>query len=102
MKRSEDDAFRFTLSWMTTNQNEKGWVIHYRAKNQPVSAEVMPVLGFLGLRIFNECQFFDFEECWWTDFAYSTRGGQCCNVRSKALCKILAGQSGGESKAEQA
>ena len=68
--RSEDDAFRFVFSWMSSGPGEKGWVTHYGAKNQPVSAEVMHVLQFLGLRRFNECQFFDFDECWWSSFPY--------------------------------
>jgi hypothetical protein len=68
--RSEDEAFRFIFGWTVVGPREKGWVTHYRAKNQPVSAEVMQVLEFLGLRSFNQCQFFDFEECWWSSFKY--------------------------------
>jgi len=83
MKRSEDGTFRFALSWMTSNQDVKGWVVHYRAKNQPVSAEVMPVLGFLGLRSFNECRFFDFDECWWTDCGYNAGEGSMFNASAE-------------------
>jgi hypothetical protein len=66
--RAEDDAFVFSFSWMSSGPGEKGWVTHYRAKNQPVSAEVMHVFHLLGMRGFNECRFFDFEECQWTSF----------------------------------
>jgi hypothetical protein len=102
IKRSEDDAFRFALSWMTSNRDVKGWVVHYRAKNQPVSAEVMLALGFFGLRSFNECQFFDFEECWWTDFAYNAGEGSMFNASTefayRAFDSLAANFSPGISK----
>jgi hypothetical protein len=70
-KQSEDDAFRFVLSWMSSGSGNKGWITHFRAKNQPVSAEITNVLSFLGLRSFSQCHFFDFEECWWSSIAYN-------------------------------
>ena len=68
--RSEDDAFRFVFSWMTTGAAEKGWVIHFAAKNQPMSAELTHLFEYIGLRSFNSCQFLEFAECWWLSFDY--------------------------------
>jgi hypothetical protein len=69
--RSEDDAFRFVFSWMSSGATEKGWVVHLTAKNQPMSAELTHLLQYIGLRSFNSCQFLDFDECWWLSFGYA-------------------------------
>jgi hypothetical protein len=55
---------------MTAGGAEKGWVIHFAAKNQPMSAELIHLFEYIGLRSFNSCQFLDFDECWCLSLGY--------------------------------
>jgi hypothetical protein len=63
LKKSEDDNFLYRMSWIVTT-SEKGWVFHYRVKNT-INQQILSALRFLGLNKFNECPYFDFEECYW-------------------------------------
>lgn len=65
MKTSEDDFFRFVLTWID-GAGDKGWTTHYRAKHMPLSDEFQSVLDFLGgFQWFADCPEYDFEGCWW-------------------------------------
>ena len=64
MKESDDKHFEFVFSWLEQSGSE-GWTIHYRATEQPPSAEMESVLKFLGLRRSEQCVEFDFEPCRW-------------------------------------
>ncbi len=73
MKQSEDDNFLYRLTWLDTGR-EKGWVIHYRPKHPPLSAELESVFKFLGLKTFGDCPEFDFEDCYWRSIKFDSRG----------------------------
>jgi hypothetical protein len=75
MKQSEDDTFSYKFSWLELG-NQKGWVIHYRPKRAPLSAELEGVFRYFKLNRFNECPEFDFEECHWRSIAFVTRGDE--------------------------
>jgi len=64
LKVSEDETFRFALTWLNTGR-QKGWTINYRPKHPPLSQEVAGIFQFLGVNSFQECPQFDFEECQW-------------------------------------
>lgn len=63
-KTSEDDSFNFAMTFISGGQS-KGWVIHYRPKHLPLSAEMRAAIEFLGLGSFRECPVFDFDSCLW-------------------------------------
>ncbi len=66
LKRSEDEFFQFAMTFITgRSRGDNGWVIHYRPKHPPLSAEVHAAMEFLGLRTFGQCPEFDFEKCLW-------------------------------------
>ncbi len=71
MKQSEDDIFFYRLSWIEL-ANAKGWVIHYKLKNQS-DRELLSVLRLLDLNTFSECPLFEFEQCFWMFIEYQTR-----------------------------
>ena len=64
LKTSENDSFHFALSFISGG-SDKGWVFHYQPKHPPFSNEVQAVVQFLGLKRFDECPVFDFEDCLW-------------------------------------
>ena len=72
LKQTEDDNFSYRMSWIESG-SEKGWVFHYRLKNQK-NNHFLPVLEFLGLRRFSDCPYFEFEECNWMYFQHENRG----------------------------
>lgn len=63
-KMSEDDSFGFAMTFISGGPS-KGWVIHYRPKHLPLSAEMRAVIEFLDLRSFRQCPAFDFDSCFW-------------------------------------
>jgi hypothetical protein len=73
MKQSEDDVFLYRFTWLEGGRDQ-GWVIHYRPKHLPLSAEFESTFKFLGLRNFSDCPEFDFEPCRWRSIAYVSRG----------------------------
>ena len=73
MKESNDEHFEFVFSWLEQGSGE-GWTTHYRAKEQPPSAEMESVLAFLGLHRSEECIEFDFEPCRWRHVRRDTAG----------------------------
>jgi hypothetical protein len=72
LKQSEDDNFFYQLSWIE-NTNEKGWVFHYKLK-EDANQNLRPVFRFLGLTEFKECPYFGFEECYWMYIQHENRG----------------------------
>lgn len=74
LKESEDEYFRFVLSWIEGG-GAKGWTTHYRAKHMPLSAEFAAAMEFLGVfSTFKECPEFDFEMCWWRFISFQEDG----------------------------
>lgn len=73
MKEAEDDTFHFVFTWID-DAGAKGWTTHYRPKHPPLSVELMAALGFLGLRSFESCPEFDFEECYWRTVPFRSSG----------------------------
>lgn len=73
MKNSEDQYFSFAFSWIE-GANEQGWTTHYRPKHLPASSEMLATLGFLGLKIFDECPMFNFSPCFWKFTEYKQKG----------------------------
>jgi hypothetical protein len=74
LKNSEDDIFWYVLSWINSNEEDKGWVIHYRPKRPPLSSEIKGVFNFLKINKFEQCPYFDFEPCGWRSIRYVQRG----------------------------
>jgi len=74
MKTSEDDIFNFVFTWIKNDEEDKGWVIHYRPKRTPLSMELKSVFKFLNLKNFNQCPNFDFEPCNWRSIKFIQRG----------------------------
>jgi hypothetical protein len=65
IKSLEDEYFYFVFTWIS-DQQDKGWTIHYRAKHMPLSPEFSAALKFIGgFSTFGECPEFDFNPCWW-------------------------------------
>jgi hypothetical protein len=73
LKQSEDTVFLYRFTWLEGG-GQQGWVIHYRPKHLPLSTEFASTFEFLGLRAFNDCPEFDFEECRWRSIEYVSRG----------------------------
>lgn len=74
LKESEDDFFRFILSWIEGG-GAKGWTTHYRAKHMPLSPEFAAAMDFLGVfSTFDDCPEFDFEMCWWRFISFQEDG----------------------------
>ncbi len=73
MKQCEDDVFQYRFTWLEST-HDKGWVIHYRAKNPPLSSELLSVFQFLGLKDFTDCPEYDFESCHWHSIVFNSRG----------------------------
>lgn len=66
LKTAEDEYFDFALAFLSGGSSyEKGWVFHYHPKHSPVSPEIRSALGFLNLKNFEQCPFFDFAHCYW-------------------------------------
>lgn len=74
MKNSEDDIFHFVFTWIKNDENDKGWVIHYRPKRPPLSSEINSVFKFLNIKSSNQCPCFDFETCSWRSIRFIQRG----------------------------
>jgi hypothetical protein len=73
MKRTEDDTFLFTFTFIEAAR-DKGFVTHYRPKHPPLSSELASVFTYLGLREFETCPEFDFEPCHFRTLVYQSRG----------------------------
>lgn len=66
LKTSEDDFFYFAMSFISNQNDErKGFVIHYRPKHTPLSAELQGVMSYFKMKSFMDCPVFDFEGCYW-------------------------------------
>jgi hypothetical protein len=63
MKSAEDARFEFKFTFVDTAHG-KAFVTHYRPKHLPISSEISGVFKLLGLRKFESCPEFDFEECY--------------------------------------
>ncbi len=73
MKRSEDEHFIFIMSWIE-GDSDKGWTIHYRPKHPPLSPEIQAAFNFLELGSFEDCPYFDFEQCYYRFFPFEKGG----------------------------
>ncbi len=73
MKKSEDDAFSFVFTWLKNDEQNKGWIIHYKPKHLPLSSEIQSAFRFLGIKSFEQCPQYDFEECSWRSIAFVSR-----------------------------
>ena len=73
MKQTEDDTFLFKFSFIETD-HEKGFVTHYRPKHPPLSSELKSVFRYLGLREFQDCPEFEFEQCFYRTMRFESRG----------------------------
>jgi hypothetical protein len=73
MKLTEDDRFLFCFTFIDTG-GDKAFVTHYCPKHLPISSEVSGVLGYLGLREFENCPEFDFETCFFRTLRFVPRG----------------------------
>jgi hypothetical protein len=73
MKRTEDDRFQFQFNFIETDR-EAGFVTHYRPQHPPLSAEMVGVFNYLGLKRFDECPDFDFEQCYYRTLLYQQHG----------------------------
>jgi hypothetical protein len=62
MKSTEDDNFRYVLTFVNTG-SAKGFVTHYIPRHPPLSSEVAAVFGYLGLKEYRECPEAEFEPC---------------------------------------
>jgi len=69
LKEAEDENFHFVLSWIE-GPNQKGWAFHYRPRHPPLSLEVKAAFEFLELPFFQNCPYFEFEECNWQFFPF--------------------------------
>jgi hypothetical protein len=74
LKKSEDDNFSYVFSWIKNDEEDKGWIIHYRPKRPPLSSEIQGVFNFLKINSFDQCPWFDFEPCSWRSIRYVQRG----------------------------
>lgn len=74
MKETEDDVFKFIFTWIKNSEHDKGWTIHYRPKNTPLSVELQSIFNFLGIKKFQECPQFDFESCSWRYIKFNQHG----------------------------
>jgi len=74
MKESEDDVFHFKFTWLKNDEEDKGWVIHYRLKRFHASEELASVFKFLGMKSSKECPEYEFEPCNWRFIQYVSRG----------------------------
>ena len=73
-KESEDESFRYVLTWMVDSSG-KGWTIHHRPQHPPISPEVSAAFRMLGLKEFSTCPEFEFEPCWWRHLPGMLREG---------------------------
>jgi TIR domain len=73
MKRTEDERFRFQFNFVET-EHEAGFVTHYRPQHPPLSAEMVGVFRYLGLKQFDECPEFDFEQCYYRTLLFQQYG----------------------------
>jgi hypothetical protein len=64
LKELADDSFNYILTFIEGSRH-KGWTIHYIPKQLPVSEELLSMMEFLGVRVFDECPEADFEPCYW-------------------------------------
>jgi hypothetical protein len=62
MKSTEDDNFRYVLTFVNTGR-DKGFVTHYIPRHPPLSLEVAAVFAYLGLKEYRECPEAEFEPC---------------------------------------
>ena len=62
MKSTEDDNFRYVLTFVNTGR-DKGFVTHYIPRHPPLSSEVAAVFAYLGLKEYRECPEAEFEPC---------------------------------------
>ncbi|MBF6599034.1 MAG: TIR domain-containing protein [Dehalococcoidia bacterium] len=69
MKETVDDDFLYVLTWL--NGGPKGWTTHYRTTTGEFSPEIVGAFRFLGLKQFDTCPEFDFEQCFWRFFPFS-------------------------------
>ena len=93
MKQSDDANFMFKFSWLET-AHQRGWVIHYRPKHLPLSSELGSVFEFLGLKQFESCPEFDFDDCYWRSIGFVSRGDspfrhQCSSSTPVVRCSCL-------------
>lgn len=72
LKEAEDDNFIYRMSWIESI-SEKGWVFHYRLKDENDS-RLLPALDLLTLSNFRDCPYFNFEECNWIYFQHENKG----------------------------
>ena len=71
MKTAEDGVFEYVLSWIDNGGDPKGWTIHYRPQNPPLSPELQAAMNFVGkFQSFSECPEFEFEPCEWRHVTY--------------------------------
>lgn len=82
MKNTEDEYFKFVLSWIEGGCNE-GWTFHYRPKHPPLSPE--SVINYLSLNSFKECPYFDFEPCYWRFVPFEKRGDSFFNSNTEVV-----------------
>jgi hypothetical protein len=73
MKTGSDETFHFAFTWIEGGQ-DKGWVIHYRPKHPPLSAEMHSVFRFLSLKKFDQCPEYDFDQCYFRSIRHVARG----------------------------
>jgi len=71
LKQTEDENFLYCMSWID-GANEKGWVFHYKMKDE--YSDLSLVIKFLGLKTFHECPYFEFEGCNWAYYQHENRG----------------------------
>jgi len=83
MKQSDDANFMFKFSWLET-AHQRGWVIHYRPKHLPLSSELGSVFEFLGLKQFESCPEFDFDDCYWRSIGFVSRGDSPFDTNAQA------------------
>ncbi len=73
MKEAQDQTFFFRFIFLEST-GEKGFVTHYRPKHPPLSEEMESVFRYLGLRTFDDCPEFDFEQCHYRTLRFESRG----------------------------
>jgi len=76
MKSGEDERFSFRFSWVKSSEYDKGWTIHCNPKHPPLSSEMRSVFVYLGIVRFDQCPYFDFEECHWRHIPHESRPGE--------------------------
>jgi hypothetical protein len=65
MKEAEDSQFQYVFTWISGG-DDKGWVTHYRPKNDAAAAMLQRFRGlFPMVRTFQQCPEFAFEPCAW-------------------------------------